>query len=174
MQHEAYIAIESNSGHIRATLRPLAKSDLLYDLIMEQAEMYQSPSALPTALRETWYRRRIKKVDEIPEKSIVDVRFHAPGNNPSSKIIEAVANHPLTQNDFFTLMRYAPELTGNEVGNIIRKQYNGITADAIVRGEKVWENAPLPGTCADDIRDELDHKYSTLLKVLNDDLSQVQ
>ena len=73
MQHEAYIAIESNSGHIRATLRPLAKSDLLYDLIMEQAEMYQSPSALPTTLRETWYRRKIKKVNEIPEKTIVDV-----------------------------------------------------------------------------------------------------
>lgn len=170
MEHEAYIVIKSNSGHIRATLRPLAKSDLLYDLIMEQATRYQSSSALPTTLRETRYRRKIKKIDAIPEKTIVDVRFHAPGNNPSSKTIEAVANHPLTQNDFFALMRYTPELTGNEVGNIIRKQYNCITADAIVRGEKVWENAPLPGVCADDIRDELDHKYSTILKVLSEDL----
>lgn len=170
MQHEAYIVIESSSDHIRATSRPLAKSDLLYDLIMEQAKMYQSSSTLPTTLREAWYRRKIKKVNEIPEKTIVDVRFHAPGNNPSSKTIETVANHPLTKNDFFTLMRYAPELTGNEVGNIIRKQYKCITADDVVRGERIWENTPLPGTHADDIRDEIDHKYSTLLKVLSEDL----
>lgn len=170
MQHESYIVIESSSDHIQATLRPLAKSDLLYDLTMERAKMYQSSSALPTTLRDAWYSRKITRVNAIPEKTIVDVRFHSPGNNPSSKTIEAVANHPLTKNDFLTLMRYAPELTGNEVGNIIRKQYKCITADAVVRGEKIWKNTPLPGTCAVDIQKELDYKYSTILKVLSEDL----
>lgn len=170
MQHETRVAIDSSSGHIRATLCPLAKSDLLYDLIMEQAKLYQSSSALPTMLREAWHKRKIKKIDEIPEKTVVDVRFRIPGNNPSSKTIEAVANHPLTQNDFFALMRYASELTGNEVGDIIRKQYDCIKSEAVVRGEKIWKNTPLPDTCADDILDELDHKYSTILKVLSEDL----
>lgn len=170
MQHETRIDIESSSSHLRATLRPLAKSDLLYDLTMKQAKMYQSSSLLPRILGETWYRRKIKKVDDIQEKTIVDVRFRTPGNIPSSKTIEAVANHPLTQNDFLMLMRYASELTGNEVGNIIRKQYDCITADAIAQGKKTWKNVPFPSTFAENIRDDLDHKYSTILKVLSEDL----
>lgn len=108
-----------------------------------------------------------ERISNLKDVETFFVRFAKPGNNPSAQIIEDVANHPLTKDDFFSLLYVSHDLTGNQVGEVIRKQYECISSKDIVTGKKIWVNKPLPTMKPDEVFEELEYKYSEVLEILN-------
>ena len=108
-----------------------------------------------------------ERISNLKDVETFFVRFAKPGNSPSAQIIEDVANHPLTKDDFFSLLYVSHDLTGNQVGEVIRKQYECFSSKDVVTGKKIWVNKPLPAMNPDEVFEELEYKYSEVLEILN-------